>query len=448
MRLLPILYRLCWKEFRQGWLILALGLLLPPLTVNLQQNDFWSDWGIWHWSWMLQLNRNLPAITLFMLLLGVSVWAARLGAEACARQSYAGVHFPQHPALASYLTFFWQGSAAALIGLSIGYARMHMVYDDEFFAISLWAMLYLASTFMVSFIMASALTQWSGIVAGLIWALGNGQTFTALSEYWPNIDKLSMQIMGGTIVMSCIAMLILQSHTTLRLGFNVPRVLAPLLLGMAMLSVPFCWLAEEIRLESRLDKHMPINYPVRLTSADDALAIECDRLALKKDAADLHVIDYRRQRTLTQHFAQDIQPIGFVGQSAVLLRQQRRHEHHLTLLRWALDTNTVATFASIPDNPDQTAEGCWDASMSRDGHYALLYVPSPYGNYFHGFVDLWKIDNQLRKATLLQPDFNCGIQIGWRGNDALVSCRDSVLSLSMTTGQMTPTQLPTPREGK
>ena len=166
MRLLSILYRLCWKECRQGWLLLALGLLLPALAVNLQH--------------LKLLAWTVPEITLFVLLLGVSVWASTLAADARGRHSYAGAHFPQHPALAPLVTFVLQGSAAALIGILFGCARVQMGNLHGITTFPLWAMYYVTSTFAVSFVLASALSPWSGMVTGVLWALGNMQSYAAL----------------------------------------------------------------------------------------------------------------------------------------------------------------------------------------------------------------------------------------------------------------------------
>ena len=429
MRLVPILHRLCWKECRQGWLLLALGLLLPALAVNLQH--------------LKLLAWTVPEITLFVLLLGISVWASTLAADARGRQSYAAVHFPQHPALATLLTFVLQGSAAALIGILFGAARMQIGHLHDITNYPLWAMYYVASTFAVSFIMASALSPWSGMVLGILWMLGNMQTFSALIDSvrnYPGTEPgLAMLQMHWVLIVSVVLMLMLSFM--LRLSFTRRRLLACVLLGAAMLSRPLCWIREGIFQTT----HKPDNPWVELTFADGSLAVE-------HDGPDLQFIDYRRQHTVTRHFDGVIQPIGLVGH-AVILAQQRKGEHRITLSRWSSDTNTVEPFASFSARPDGLVPSILNkpvASLSRDGHYGIILIRSPYwdDDDYLGF-DIWKIDLQLRKVTLLTPAWSRWIaEISWHGDDALISNSDSIFSISMTSGQITPLSLPTPREGK
>ncbi len=419
MRLLPMYQRLCWKEFRQGWLMLALGLLLPLLAANLQQ--------------LKLLEWTMPSIALFMLLLGVCVWGAMLGAGARARQSYAGVHFPQHPALASCVTFWWQGSAAALIGILIGAVQGNSGHLFDVVDFSLLGMLYFASAFAVSFIMASVFSPWSGIVTSIIWVLGNSTTLSALTEgnFRNDLEK-PMQVMAGVIVMSLIALLIL-SFTT-RVDAKWPRVLACLLLGAVLLIQPICWLGDDIFHNSS------VNYPSPLSSDDGSLVVKYDPQTLHYRSVDLQIIDYRRQKTLTKHFEQDIQPLWLAGRSTVMLAQQRKQEHHLTLLRWALDTNTVEPFAAFPTGSVGFSQF---ASLSPDGQYAVMLIQSSMGG--SDSYDIWKIDMQTRKLTLLKPAAACASLIRWQGHDALIDCG---LSVSMTTGQVKPRPLPAPWEGK
>ena len=338
MRLLPVLYRLCWKELCRGWLMLALGLLLPPLAGHLKRFTL--------------LEWTAPEITVFALLLGVSVWASMLAAEARGRHSYAGVHFPQHPALSTLVTFVLQGCAAALIGVSIGYTRVRMGHADGNAVLPLWAALYVASTFAASFIMSSALSPWSGIVTGIIWILGNGRTFIILlpvTGTYPELERAGAMLqMGGVIAVSLIAMAILA--LTMRLSLKWPRVLACLLLCAVILSRPLCWLRAETLRDSR-------------------------------------------------------------------------------------ESSKVASLVVTSPSPD--------------GHYTLLIKPSPYGDLSNFCVDIWKIDNQCHRKTLLLPAWDSGVpHISWRGNDALFSCQNSVFSVSMTNDQLTPLRLPAPPEEK
>lgn len=433
MRLLPILERLFWKEFCQGWLMLTLGLLLPPLAGNLPH--------------LKLLTFDMPSITLFVLLLGISVWAAMLAGEARGRQSYAGVHFPQHPALASIVTFVLQGCAAALIGFSIGFARVKLGNPAGIADLPLWAMLYAASTFAVSFIAALALSPWGGMVAGIIWMLGYLSTFSDLitcQRFSDGEPIMTMQHMSGVIVMAFISIVILL--LAIRLNFTWRRALACILLGIVILSRPLWSLAASNRQNT--------NYilPAKLSSADGTLVVDYDRLAPNKDYMDLHFVNYRQQHTDTRHFAQEVQPLCFIGKNAVMLAQQRKKERHVTLLRWTLDTNTVEPFASIAARPESLAitNNGYDpkASLSRDGHYGVIILPSPYSEDCYGF-DIWKIDLQLRKVTLLKPAWPAESEsISWRGNDAIISSWAGILSVSMTTGQVTPQQFPTLREGK
>lgn len=245
-------------------------------------------------------------------------------------------------------------------------------------------------------------------------------------------------------------MLLLMLSLMLRLSFTRRRLLACLLLGAAILSRPLCWMGEEIFHDSG-ELRSPWGEP--LTSADGSLTVEYDNHSPDYRAPDLLCIDDRQQHTISRHFDGMIRPIGFEGQSAVILAQQLKGERRITLSRWSLDSNTVETFASFYARPYVlgvfTGEVPMD-SISSDGRYGVMLIHSPYCrvDYWSGF-DIWKIDLQLRKVTLLIPAWPQMVTaISWHGDDALIANLNSVFSISMTTGQITPLPLPTPRERK
>ena len=106
--MLPVILRLCWKEWRQGWLLLALGLALPPLAVSLHPAHLWA------------LRISPTSIVLLLLLLGVVLRTPTLVAGKRSRLSYAAAHFSLYTGLPACITLLCQGTLVVLIGANVG----------------------------------------------------------------------------------------------------------------------------------------------------------------------------------------------------------------------------------------------------------------------------------------------------------------------------------------
>jgi len=437
----PILQRLCWKEFRRGWLMLLLGLLLPPLAVSLNRDR------------LELLTFDMPTMALFVLMISVAVWASMLAKDARGRQSYAGIHFPQHPGLASLVTYLLQGGVALVIGLSIGYWRAQMgglYYTDNFPCLGL---LYVGSTFAVSYILTLLFSSKVGMAAGILGALVNMQAFTALASYHRNLamQDTVVHYMGMVIVLAFFA--VLCYLLTLRFSRKTRLVLACVLLGIGVLYIPAKGFWESLTHTRQFD--CTDNVPTRLCTNDGALTVDyINQQSSVWTSVDLRFVDHRRQHTRTHHFAQAIQPIGFMGDNVVILAQQLKKEPLVTLLRWALDTDSIEPFATLPAHPNSLAltfRTYSPASIAPDGRYGVMFIASPYGDVDHpipsGF-DLWKIDLQHRSVTLLKPLCPSYSYIfGWRDNEAILSS-DYFYAVSMETDQMTALPVAIPQEEK
>jgi len=431
--MLPILQRLCWKELRQGWLMLLLGLLLPPLALSLMLDH------------VELLTFDMPTIALFVLIVGVAVWASMLAKDARGRQSYAGIHFPQHPGLASLVTYLLQGSVALVIGISIGYWRARMgglySYDNYPFL----GLLYVGSTFAAGYGLTLLFSPPVGMVAGILCGLVNTWTFNALAsnQLGFNGQDTVVLYMGMAIILSFFA--VLCYLLMLRFSLKTRRVLACVLFGIGLLFIPIKEFVKD-----NLPQDARMNIPVRLASSDGALVVEAP--VIESDSVDLRLVDHRRLRTLTHRFRQAVQPLGFVGKNVVILAQQLKKESRVTLLRWALDSDAVEPFASLPARPEgltYTLNYYSLASFDPGGRFGIIFVPSPYGGgYWYQDYDLWKIDLQQRSVTMIKPLIRSPSDItGWHGNEAILAM-GNMYAVSMATDQMIELPAPLAQEGK
>lgn len=169
MHILSMLGRLLWKEWRQGWAVLLLGLLAIIISGILKDVKIFRI--------------EMPHITLSLLLLVAAVRGAMLAAGERYRRAYDGIHFSVHPALGPTLTFWFHLAIIILLGAAFGGV---MQSSGEY--ISPWwrvgfGVVYLGGAFGLSFVVSTAFSPPAGIVAALFWVVGNAKCFVAFNRF-------------------------------------------------------------------------------------------------------------------------------------------------------------------------------------------------------------------------------------------------------------------------
>ena len=486
-----LLERLCWKELRQGWPLLVIGLLLPPLTrdvtvqqlAQLPQNVSWYGFSYDNPLWW----NNTQEIALLLLLLAVVVRAALLAGREQRRNTYADAHFPVSPALATLSSLLVQGSMVLFIGLCAGAwsvrgnevafvqwlkpvitstdPGMHLGEwlrqwlwqaidpDTAYTVLMLSAGLFL-SAYGITFVLAAAFSWWVGIAAGLLWVTANlgicHFLATQVSDYRAHsyyIFGTDISIHAGeslvAIALVTIAALVAAGVLLLpaRSTFPWRRVLASVVLGIAVCG------AGAVYLFDRWQQVGPTAVPLRLCSPDGALAVEVYNgqpgCYYDPRSGEMRFVDYQRQREAVQQMNQLTQPIVFLGRNVVILAQQGVSDDHITLLRWELVANRLIPLFALPANRGALAEivlnhrnyadqvqGIQDAmSISPDGRYGVFGLPSYYPRRGS---DLWGADLQQKTVRLLRPEARYG-RITWEKDVARIGHYQSI---DMATGRI------------
>jgi hypothetical protein len=444
-----ILRRLIWQAWRQGWAMLALGVILPPCASMLRQ--IMSPMPAANTPW---------TITVFLLFVMIAVWAATLAEGAGERRSYANLHFPIHPALASMMTFILYSGIALLIGIWIGWWQWHtlaafasqalqIIWSQGAVGILPWfsrvagveCLLlivgagFAVAVFSLSYVVALSCSRWAGMVSAIIWGL----VFNRWSVELLTSTHADMQYIwladallrnGMVIIAGVLGLLFLHfPRTASRRG----RVVTLSLLGITALFFPILSVAHSTL--SPTPNSLP---PSRLATPDGASAVEVV-FSRSEGLVELRLVDYRRELSAVQRFKRRIHPMAFVDASTVLLLQQSPEARDLSLLEWSLEDNQLRRLLTIPSSRNTLNRfiGTYftrndrRVALSPDGRQMVIALPSPYGDY--DFVhDLWWFDLHQRQATLARPLAASGrLEISWTANGALVSRQgDSLLCIT------------------
>ncbi|MHB9023799.1 MAG: hypothetical protein ACYC7E_06425 [Armatimonadota bacterium] len=443
-----ILRRLLWKEWRLGWPMLAAGLVLPPLAtaiVKVHKSNFRSlDW---------------TTVSLFLLLFAIAVWASTLAGRERIRQSYAGAHFPLHPAWNTLNTYLAQGIIVLLIGLNVGWWSTKLDESYPLLNALLLAGLFVGSQFTLSFVVSLAISTTAGIVAGICWILGNNEVLALLTMNNYRISDDPLPLKSIALLSLCIASALLVITIVLLPARTVSiyrRIIACMILGLGTLSLP----VYDQYIETWLQKPQWATHilpPVRIHSVDGSLAVEVIRPDRKNNdvATGLRFIDYRQKR-IAEHALQPVmQPIGFISHQAVIVAQQRPDDREITLLRWDTITNAMRSLLTIPTRRGALAEvlmqniswseSSFIAELSPDSHYCLLALPSHYGDAYN----LWLVDLQKTLSILVLPHaelFTPRMHVSWLKDDLIISSLNQPLKISLITGKVSRLPIPAPKE--
>jgi hypothetical protein len=415
--------------------MLAAGLLLPPLTDALGTPDS-------------PLYLNIPnmydwdLIALFLLMVPVVVWAATAAGRERLRQSYAGVHFPLHPAWSTLNTFLIHGAIALLIGLNFSRWVPKLAEIRPLPLGLLVGVLFVGSLFALSFIVSLTLSPTAGIVAGICWlcAYHEGLLGTYITSPLKSTIDWTICLAAALFVLATFLLSPRQLSLT-------RRIIACIILGFGTLGLPLyngylkTWFFQPSSTNLQL--------PARIYSTDGSLAVEVM-------SAKLHFIDYRQGRTATRALQPSMQPIGFVGRRTVIVAEQRPGERGITLLCWDTTTNDMIPLLTIPTKRGALAKSLVDinsgsypsfhAEVSPDSRYILLALPTQYGDA--EATNLWLVDFQKAHVKLILPMSSpfIGNDHSWQENSVVISGGRQPLKISLATGQVSSPPIPTPKE--
>lgn len=441
MRALSILGRLCWKEWRQGWMLLALGAVLAPLAVKLTEAHVRLPYGL-----------NPVTVIIYLLLFGIALWSPQLVAGGKSRQTYAGMHFSIPSAVPLLVTFFVQGLIVTLVGAMLGcwiaYLSNNIHNVSNIFVGALYFLTIYAVTTVVTRAISSAAGMASGII--LVVVFGTLRFYDMLQQAisYRSLFENEYIYLLFCVVAGMLAFLLLSST---RRWFLTRRILAIPLLAAAVIGVPVYHQLRSRWANEGAPVFLMSSYSQSSPDGSVRVALVSDRSVLQRRSYQL--VDYRTQRSITQRFATPVKPLGIIGRDTVIMLGQRSGEKRMTVYRWQMGDNSVRPLLSLPsrfsdlDGSVLSNDIVSIASISPDGRYVLLRTRSLVART-EWTGDLWLLDldqAQVHLITAATQDYNA--TFSWMPGRVILSSYRNPLSITLPNGKASPLAIPTAREG-
>jgi hypothetical protein len=441
-----MLLRLCWKEWRRGWPLLALGLLLPPFAVFLSRQQ-------------VKILRLDPVwIVIFLLMMGVVLRASTLVAGGNARLSYAAAHFPLHPAWPLLITMLCQGLLVALVGANVGWWTAKLPHELPVQTNILLLVAYFLAAFLLTISISRAISVPAAIAAGIFWVvlpIGAGDVGRRLAT--PAVFSYSTPpTVSWTNALLCAlaGMLAFCLLLSSKRGQLPRRALAVLLVAAVAIGYPLLsewWTSQPNR---AYDENHPTYYSATFsdanaTSTDGSVEIRsASGETLHGLSVSLQFTDYRSQQNVARTFPFPLQVLEISGRSAWLLG--RSADHRLTLSRWDLADNRVGILLTLPARKGAFPSGADNvASFSPDGHYAVLCLPALQQSQRFFNSDLWLVDLTNRQVRLVMMHTIAWIDLpAMRWESGRVINAEFGQQISLPDGAISPWASPLAKEGR
>lgn len=451
MRAWPMIARLCWKEFCQGWMLLLAGCVIPPAGIMLNGR--------------IGVGPFPSMVALFLLLAFTAILAARLAADNRYHRSFTGVHLPLHPAAAGWVAFLLHGAIAAAAGtLFAAWSLLLQHHRIVFTGIFPAPGLLFFAVFAIAYALSAAYTAWAGMAGGVIWAFTResiqyaeltmigGRMIQAPMHSWspnPLLAVLYNYWSPGVVAIIIFYVTCITAAALVVLLQQFSRPTSPLARGLLAGILLAGVIGYPTWRNLHNDQRLGAAYATAgIHSPDGSLAVEY----LPQpggEAAELRFTDYRRSLTAVHRFAEVVKPLWLDGREAVIVAREAPRGTHMTLVRWEVATGRTTELLSLATKQDalyQSGYGyaIWSgdsffASVSPDGRYALMSLPSLLYEEW-GQRDIWAFDLSRRTVSLLLPVFYSeGVKVGWRGSQAILSGVGAPLAIAfpeMTTRRL------------
>jgi hypothetical protein len=381
-----MLPRLLWKEWRLGWPLLLLGVLLPiPATLLTRA-------GIRFYY----LDNLTPLdIVIFLLLVGVVVRASLLVVVGPSRQLYAERHFALSPAWPLVVAFLCQGFFIVLVGAAVGWCRSQLPGSLPPLLTILLSCVILLGTYALTATVSRAISPLAGMAVGLPWIMVWARVIWAPSNggYYIDVIHFSFGETGYFLPVCLIADIIAFGIVLL----PKPRFLTRQVIAMVLVvGVVLGYVVIE-RIAPRDDQQTTFALAFTNASADGSLAVEpvtAENIRLDKPVT-MRLLDYRNNLQAIRSFPTPAIPFNFIGNQSVLLLA-KSDPTHVALCRWQIAGDSVQTICTIPVRRQRLLNFLGSVELdysgiSPDGRYALIYLPALQSVLDYA-SDLWLVD--------------------------------------------------------
>lgn len=378
--------RLLWKEWREAWPILLIGLVLPLLTLPLSKREGWGS-----------LDYSVMGLVGILLVLWAADRARRIGMDRGQVRQALPVSLPTRWVF-MYLVPL---PVPVLTGIAIG-IMMHTWHADwvPLPLGMLTGILYLPAVFFVVTLLTPTLSFIPAVILGVLWLF-----FGLDTERPDNLFPMFIKV-----IVACLLASLVWDAFAAKQRYWVGRTVMVVLLLVALIDPQAL---REISWPSRTDveagpqAHVPwaVVYPMGAdwgrvvnTVADTSRKVYRPHATLT--SVELQYYDRRERKALcVRSFKQAAQPLAFISEHQVLIGQQYPGESDIHLSVWDLQADRVVEKGRLTAEK-KLLSSTTGAELSPDGRYLVIYKQGKFDpNVRDTLVDLWIADLARGRAV-------------------------------------------------
>lgn len=406
--------RMLWKEFRENWAVLFVGVALPLGLLCLPKGS----------------ELLYPGIGLTSILL--TLWAAERAHSRGIGHKGSRIQLPVTAALRWTFTYLIPALVPVAVGAAVGYLIGNSGQTNVPTAVVVPAVvLYMLANFTLSTVVTAALSVIPAIMLGVALLFGAFDMAQIRSSM-----PLFLGVIAGALLASLVWELSARKQRYLLGRIGAVLALAGFTAGALAMNGMF-------RPSKPTHFEWQGAYSQNLQSPDRTLMVEAETIrdvntpawGQQKYAGSMIFCDIRSGRTKTQEFPAAAQPIGFINlksSKAVLLLQQKPGDARVHLLRWGDSVSEVTQFLV---GREALKTRYTFAEVSPDGRYALVAFNSKLGVGY----DLWLLDLPGQSAALITANTGAAWEytglahVSWCGDHAILSNVGTALNVDLHT---------------
>lgn len=408
MRSISMISRLLWKELREGWLVVMIAAIAPPLIFKVA-----SQQGP-------ETKQVLQFMVSICSLASIVIWAVLKGERLRNEEKLPLAHLPANVILERMVSLGLPLIISAFAGAWFG--RTFAVYAArgpvEHYAVAAAAMFALwgALAFAACCLISATISSWASIAVGIAWIIvGMGMRESIPSIRYIGQGPWDYMIRSCVTSIACLALFLVLSHKRrLRFAWAPPLVLlAAIMLGP--LVVELIHSSQEHR----------AHYVTSLISSDGA--VQAGQIIYSQGRSTLLYTNRMTMNTVRKSFDGMTIPIAVDNRGFAYLVQctKRRNLH---VISW--DGRNSRRIADIPGRRDllEWSYSRWRfSSISPDRRYVLFSTGSQLGRG----SDLWVVDVSAREAWIVVPNqLDVVERASWLGNRVALSGRSPRIQIA------------------
>ena len=409
--------RLLWKEFKEGYLIVLMLIVIPPIVFPIVKANHHSRREIWQiFGWIIALG--LPLL--------VVLWAAVKAGRQRNGSEFVRSHLPigavdgwiasvVPPLIISAIAGVWYAGWTEEFIIGLG-RNPNFAYNCG---------LYFSTCFVVAYVFSLVLSMLPAILVGLFCTF-MGMAFvssTSTSAEAAEFAAFFMRALIGATVCSLLFSALL----------NRIKLIANQVMCLGLLAViVFAPFAVQKLFGPRQADFQEYQYDRSIQTSDGSIVVNAFAYSKAKNVTVVYR-DFRNVSSISRTFKRNIEMIDIQDRRYVYLVQQAKGEKYVRLISWDTKTNSLQKVCTIPAGrnalfdslrlSDYFSDEELAGKTHPDSHYLILALASGMGSG----TDIWVIDLYKRKGVVVLPNvYPIRKLVRWDNHQALLlGCFDT-----------------------